>query len=281
MASSLDQLLRPAKQRLAATAFEAPPREAALLLGHLLGYTEAQILARGDEIVDESLARRFQNLLERRLQGEPVAYLLGRKEFFGRLFRVDERVLIPRPETEHLVEAALEVPLTPEARILDIGTGSGCLAITLALERPGARVTATDASLAALAAAARNVQEHGVADRVHLAALDLSEGLELAPFDLVVSNPPYVDPADFQQLSVEIHGYEPHRALFADQGGLKLLYRLLDQARRLRRDVPLMLEIGFGQIEAIRRGAEKRDLEVTRVISDYGGIPRTVVITHR
>src|SRR4029079_11845729 len=143
---TIRQLLAEARPRLAATSFGAPPREALLLLGHVLGLSEAQALARGDSDVPARAEARFRELLERRLTGEPAAYLMGEREFYGRPFFVDSRVLIPRPETEHVVEEALAASLPKRPRILDVGTGSGCLAVTLALEIPGSCVVATDLS---------------------------------------------------------------------------------------------------------------------------------------
>ncbi|HJX29902.1 MAG TPA: peptide chain release factor N(5)-glutamine methyltransferase, partial [Thermoanaerobaculia bacterium] len=189
-------LLADARARLAATPFGAPPREAVLLLGKVLGLNEAQVLARDRDEVDPAAASRFGEILERRLTGEPVAYLFGEREFYGRPFQVDNRVLIPRPETEHLIEEALAETLPPGPLILDIGTGTGILAVTLALEIPGARVVATDLSAGALAVAAHNARRLGAADRVFLVRTDLAAGLDLSRFDLVVSNPPYIDPAD-------------------------------------------------------------------------------------
>src|SRR4030095_1300690 len=148
--ANVGQLLAEARPRLAATPFGASTREALLLLGHVLNLSEAQVLARQESEVSGEAERRFRDLLARRLTGEPVAYLLGEREFYGRPFYVDSRVLIPRPETEHVVEAALAERLPAAPRLLDVGTGSGCLAVTLALEIPGARVAATDLSAGAL-----------------------------------------------------------------------------------------------------------------------------------
>jgi len=207
--STIDQLLAEARPRLAATSFGAPAREASLLLGRVLGLSEAQILAHGEREVPDEAAERFRHLLERRLTGEPTAYLFGEREFYGRSFQVDPRVLIPRPETEHLVEAALTEPLPDRPWILDVGTGSGILAVTLALESPEARVVATDVSPGALAVALANARHLGVRDRVFPVGADLARGLDLGRFDLVVSNPPYIDWSDAPTLS-------PGAILFAE-----------------------------------------------------------------
>jgi len=282
---TLRQLLAEARPLLAATPFGAPRREAALLLGHVLGLSEAQVLAREESAVPAEAEERFRALLARRLAGEPVAYLKGEREFWGRPFLVDSRVLIPRPETEHLIEVAIEValagPLPAAPWILDVGTGSGILAVTLALEIPGARLVATDLSPGALAVAAGNARRHGVRGRVRLAALDLTAGLDLARFDLVVSNPPYVDRSEAAEMSPEVCEHEPHLALFPPGAGDAVLARLLAQCSELRPGVSLAVEIGRGQLDAVRRHAAAAGLEVAGVREDYAGIPRTVLLRRR
>ena len=275
---TIRQLLADARARLAATSFGAPPREAALLLGWVLGLSEAQVLARGEREVEEAEAARFLGLLERRLAGEPMAYLFGEREFYGRAFRVDDRVLIPRPETEHVVVEALALSLPPEPWILDAGSGSGCLAVTLALEIPGSRVVAVDLSPGALAVTAGNARRLG-ASRVLPLGLDLTPGLDLSRFDLVVSNPPYIDPADAVDLSPEVCNFEPHLALFAPGSGDSVLARLFAECAGLRSGVRLLVEIGYGQLDAARRHAEASGLLFTGVRQDYSGIPRVVVLT--
>jgi release factor glutamine methyltransferase len=280
--TTLRQLLAEARPRLAATSFGAPPREALLLLGHVLGLSEAQALARGDSEVPARAESRFRELLERRLTGEPAAYLMGEREFYGRVFCVDSRVLIPRPETEHVVEEAIAVitaALPARPWILDVGTGSGCLAVTLALEIPGSCVVATDLSPGALAVAAKNARRLGA--RISLLGTDLTAGLDLARFDLVVSNPPYVDLADAPLLSPEVCNFEPALALFAPGSGDSVLARLFAQCAALRPGVSLAVEIGYGQLDAARRHAEASGLEVLRVRADYAGIPRVVVLRRR
>jgi release factor glutamine methyltransferase len=278
--TELAVLLREARHELAAAPF-ATRREATLLLGRVLGLSEAQILARGEQAVPAAAAARFRDLVARRLGGEPVAYLLGEREFYGRLFAVDRRVLIPRPETEHVVEAALALPLPAAPRILDVATGSGCLAVTLALELPRSRIVASDLSPAALAVAAGNARRLGADDRLRFVASDLVAALsavEVGAFDLVVSNPPYVDLADAATLSPEVCNFEPHLALFSPGRGDTTIGRLCAQCAALRAGSWLVVEIGFGQLEAARRHASASGFEVFEVRPDYAGVPRVVVL---
>ena len=282
MPSTIAQLLAEARPRLAATSFGAPPREAALLLGQLFGLSEARILAHGEREVPEETAERFRSLLERRLTGEPIAYLFGEREFYGRPFAVDPRVLIPRPETEHVVEEALAIPLPERPWILDVGTGSGILPVTLALEIPGARALGTDVSPGALAVASGNAKRHGVADRARFLGADLAHGLDLSRFDLVVSNPPYIDAGEAPSLSPEVVGFEPRVALFAPGSGDSVLARLFALlGSGLRPGIRAIVEIGFGQIEAARRHAEASGLHFAGARRDYAGIPRVVVLERR
>lgn len=254
------------------------PREASLLLAHVLGLSEAQLLARDREPVPDRERQRFELLLARRLRGEPIAYLTGEREFYGRTFAVDPRVLIPRPETELLVDEALRLDLDPAARILDVGTGSGCLAVTLACERPAARVLACDLSAGALAVARHNAARHAVDSRVHPLRSDLTAGIRLSSVDLVVSNPPYVALDDAAELPVDVRDFEPASALFAGPDGLAVLARLLDELRALRPGTPVLLEIGADQAESTRQLATERAFQVDRIRPDYAGIPRIVVL---
>ncbi|HRC84148.1 MAG TPA: peptide chain release factor N(5)-glutamine methyltransferase [Thermoanaerobaculia bacterium] len=275
--AEVGQLLDRARARLREAPHQPSPREALLLLGHVLGCSEAQVLARSREPLECEPRERFESLLERRLAGEPMAYLKGRREFYGREFGVDSRTLIPRPETEHLVEAALALPLPAAPRILDLGTGSGILAITLAAELPQARVVAVDLSLDALAVARANARMLGPG-RVALAATDLASALELGAFDLVVSNPPYVALEEAVGLSPEVRDYEPGLALFATEGGLAIHRRLLERAAGLRPGAFLAFEIGDGQLEGVLALAEPQPVELVEARKDYASKPRVVVL---
>ncbi len=277
-AATIGELLRDARRRLAAAAFAPEKREAALLLARVLERGEASVLAHAEEIVPVVDAERFRALLERRLAGEPVAYLFGEREFYGRPFAVDPRVLIPRPETEHLIEAVLALDLPPRPRIADAGTGSGAIAVTLALEIPRARLMATDVSLDALAVARANTRRHGAAGRVTLVNADLLRAVDLARIDVVAANPPYVDSAD-ASVSFEVSAFEPHVALFAPDRGRGVIERLFDETAALGPGAHLVMEIGHDQGAWLTAAVEERPgWELLEIVRDYGDVPRTAVL---
>ena len=277
MPATVDELLADARRRLGAAPFEPSRREAALLLGHVLGLGEAQILARGERPVDAAHADRFSALLTRRLSGEPFAYVVGEREFYRRPFAVDDRVLIPRPETEHLVDEALalagELPTRPQ--ILDLGTGSGCLAITLALELEGTAVAA-DLSPAALALARSNVHRHGLDRQVALLATNLTDSLGLESFDLAVSNPPYIETAEVPSISREILDHEPAMALFPPGGGHVFFERFFTVLEGLRPGTPVLFEIGHRQGPLVAALLQDSAFELVGIAPDYAGRDRIV-----
>jgi release factor glutamine methyltransferase len=244
------------------------------LLLHVLEKTKSWLLAHSDEQLAASEASRYAELLERRYRGEPIQYIVGEAEFYGLPFRVTPDVLIPRPETEHLVEKALEVAASfPAPRIVDVGTGSGCIAVALAHHLPQARITAIDLSAPALAIAEENAKRNGV-------ALRFLEGDLLTPvagehFDLIVSNPPYVPLADRASLAVEVRDHEPALALFAGPDGLEICRRLIPSAFAAL--VPggfLLLEIGHGQSQAIAALLAASGFRQIELIPDLQSIPR-------
>jgi release factor glutamine methyltransferase len=256
-------------------------RESALILGSLLDCGEAQILARDHEAVAPETASRFRDRLARRAVAEPMAYLVGHREFFGRTFDVDSRVLVPRPETEHLVEIALGLQLPAEASVLDLGTGSGCIAVTLAAERAAWRVVATDLSIGALAVARRNALRHGVAQRLRPVAADLSSGLALAHFDLVVANPPYVEEETVPHLSPDVRDFEPRLALVGGKRGTETLETLIDQFAGLSGGAWIVLEVGFGQADGVAEFAAAGPFDHVATRADLAGIERNVVFRRR
>jgi release factor glutamine methyltransferase len=272
------ELSRLGRDALAARGVDSPGREAALLLAAVLECSPSELLARDDRPVDPLPEQRYRRLVERRAAGEPVAYLVGEREFYGRRFRVDRRVLVPRPETEHLVEIALGLPLPGDARVLDVGVGSGALAVTLAAERPRWKICAVDLSLGALAVAAANWRRLAAGARSSLVASDLAAALDLAAFDLVVSNPPYVDPGELETLPRDVRDFEPELALVSPGGGSRIAVRLLDEMRALRGGALLAFEIGAGQREAVVAEAGRAGAwELVEVRRDLAGIERDVV----
>ena len=280
--ATIRDLQREGKRLLAEAGIATPGREASLLLGAILGRSEPKLLAHDDAEVDPRDDAAFLALVERRRRGEPFAYLARGKEFFGRPFAVDERVLIPRPETEELVEIVLALPLPERARVLDLGTGSGAIAWPLAAERPPWRVIAADLALDALACAHRNRARLGLASRTALVGGDLADAFDLGRFDLLVSNPPYVDPDDEALVAADVRTYEPAIALFAGDRGFALIDRLLDASRRLSPGAFLAFEFGFGQQEGLlRRAACRPWLDLVLLHDDHAGIPRDVVFKRR
>lgn len=274
--------LREARAKLSLAPFDPETREANLILAHVLGCDEAHVFAHPEKKLSVQATAEARELLKRRLTGEPVAYLFGEREFYGRPFDVDSRVLIPRPETEHLVEAVLALALPPAPILVDVGTGSGCIAVTLACELPGARLLATDVSLEALQVARSNARRHGVADRLQLANVDLLSALRSETVDVIVSNPPYVDVADTEILSIEVKDHEPHLALFAPGRGHAVVARLLDQAKRLSPGAHLLAEIGYDQAEWLAAAVSAEEAwELVDIVRDYAEIPRTAVLRRR
>jgi release factor glutamine methyltransferase len=221
-------------------------RDAELLLMRVLGRDRAWLMTHADAGLTSEQLAHFEDWVARRVRQEPVQYILGETEFYGLMMRVTPAVLIPRPETEHLVEAVLaRVGCDAAARICDVGAGSGAIAVALAHALPLAQVTAVDLSTAALAVAKENAERHGVAERVRLVESDLLSGLRGERFDVVVSNPPYV--AEGEVLEAQVREYEPREALFAGATGLEVYRRLIPEAWEVL--VPggwLLMEMGPG-----------------------------------
>jgi release factor glutamine methyltransferase len=265
---------------LARRGVEAPRREAEHLVAHVLGLDRLRLFLALDRPLERDEVARGRALVARRGRREPTAYLLGKREFYGREFQVGPGVLVPRPETELLVDRAralLAGRATP--RIADVGTGSGCLAVTLALELPGARVAASELAPRALDYAWRNAERFGVAVEFHL-------GDGLAPlagrFDLIVSNPPYVDPAERAALAPEVREHEPPEALFAPSGDPDhWARRLVEEGReRLGAQGWLLIELGQGQARRLAPWLPPalpwrfhRDLERVERVLEMGPFP--------
>ncbi len=253
------------------TGSDATSWDARLLLAHALGHSNPLAIDPRAQ-VETSVASRFGNLC---LVGTPVQHLVGEWDFYGRPFFVDDRALVPRPETEILIEAVRR-EAAGARRILDLGTGGGIIAVTLALELPAARVIASDISLPALALARANVSRHGVLSRVSLMAGDWLSAVSGPPFDLVVSNPPYLALSEAATLSPTVAGHDPHRALFAGEDGLWAIRHLLDTVgRHLASGALFLFELGFGQARAVEVEILcRRDWRFGGLREDLSGIPR-------
>ena len=258
--------------------------DAEVLLAHARGCGRIDLYTSFDELASEELRERFRQLVRRRSEGEPVAYLVGQREFFSLPFQVSPDVLIPRPETEHLVTALLDrAKERPDAplEILDIGTGSGCIAVTAAVHLPKARITAVDIQGEALRVAEANARQHGVADRITFLQADLLEGLAAIrsePLDIIVSNPPYIAQEEASLMPPEVREHEPAIALFAGPEGTEVFARLIEQAARWTRAGGWLL----AEINALRADRFVSLLEGSphwqqvQLIRDLAGLPRVV-----
>ena len=265
---------------LARKGSEYPRLDAEVLLAHALGWRRIDLYTRYQEVASEQGRSKFRELVQQRLQGCPVAYLVGRKEFFSLPFEVTPAVLIPRPESEFVVlECIALAKELAEPRILDIGTGSGNLAVTVAYQHASSRVTAVDLSPEALDVAARNAARHGVVDRVRFLVGDLFAPIPSGErFDFILSNPPYIPHEDLETLPAGVRNYEPHLALDGGPGGFVVFDRLVaDAGNYLVPGGYLILEIGAPQHEPARKrilaGAE---YELAETIYDGSHHPRVL-----
>ncbi|MAT94770.1 MAG: protein-(glutamine-N5) methyltransferase, release factor-specific [Halioglobus sp.] len=253
---------------------ESARRDVEVLLCHCLGKSRAWLYAWPEAEIDAPQQRHYAQMLAQRRAGRPLAYLTGRREFWSLDLAVNDATLIPRPETETLVARALELPLAADAAVLDLGTGSGAIALALASERPGWRVTATDKCPAALAVALRNARDCGLQQRVELLSADWFDGLQGRRFDLVLSNPPYIDPADPHLDRGDLR-FEPRGALVAAQGGLADLAGIVrDAPAHLRPGGALWLEHGYQQGEAVRRLLREGGFQQVDSVRDLAGHER-------
>jgi release factor glutamine methyltransferase len=258
--------------------------DAEVLIRHVLGWDRAKYLASRHEPLPSTASFPFESALAERERRVPVAYITGHREFWGLDFDVSPAVLIPRPESELIVEAALTFLSDAEARlrIADVGTGSGCLAVSLAYERPHATLLATDVSEDALAIARRNAERHGVSGRIRFARTSFLTDIQ-GPFDLVVANPPYVPRSHQATLSPDVRDHEPAVALFGrGEDGLDDVRELLGQsATRLAPSGRVMMEFGYGQGDAVRAGAERAGLDIVDILRDLQGHERTLIAARR
>jgi release factor glutamine methyltransferase len=259
---------------------ETPRLDAEILLAHARGCKRIELYTRFDEPLTDAQRAVMRDLAKRRAKSEPVAYLVGHREFFSLDFRVTADVLIPRPDTETLVVELLDAARPLEApRVLDLGTGSGCIAIAAAVNHPPARITATDLSEAALAIARQNAETHGVSDRIRFLQGDLFAALpDGEPFEVIASNAPYIADHERETLQNDVRKYEPHTALFAGPIGTEILFHIIDgAAARLVPAGTLILEIAPEQAAAVRARIESNEAyQDVRVIKDSAGLARVV-----
>ncbi|MBX3397110.1 MAG: peptide chain release factor N(5)-glutamine methyltransferase [Gemmataceae bacterium] len=258
---------------------ESPRLDAELLLAHVLACKRIDLIVRYDEQPNEAQRAAFRSLVQKRLERCPTAYLVGTREFYLLPFEVNAAVLIPRPDTETLVDVGIEfLKKRPAPTVLDLGTGSGCVAVCLAHNVKAARVTAVDVSPDAVAVAERNAVRNGVADRIDFRVGNLFAAVEPGTrFDLIVSNPPYIPPSEIETLMPEVKDHEPRLALDGGTDGLAFYRRLTAEARGwLKSGGLLAVEIGHTQGIAVRELFDAAGLRSVAEVKDRGGRPRVV-----
>jgi release factor glutamine methyltransferase len=283
MTASIAETLKEAAHALGHAGVAEARREASSLLSHITGRDRTFLISHAEDRLNNRELREFAAAIARRAAGEPAQYITGVQDFYGRSFRVTPDVLIPRPETELLVEAALAV-MQAQPAVCDIGTGSGCIAVTLLCERPDARAVAIDISEAALRIARENASHRSVQDRLELVVSDCFNELDRTTrqFDLIVSNPPYVSAAALPGLQREVRDHEPLVALSPGGDGLSVIRRLLTESPDfLRANGHLLMEIGFDQADAITDLLNPSVWILENILPDLQGIPRIVVLQKR
>jgi release factor glutamine methyltransferase len=277
---SISSAIKEAAKELRLAGVNDSRLEAALLLGHTIGCDRTFLIAHDNEVLTAEHSRSFSAFVARRAAGEPLQYITGHQEFFKLDFKVTPDVLIPRPETELIVEAALDLfSINAEFNFADVGTGSGCLAISILHERSRSHATAIDQSEPALRVATENGERHHVIDRLRLVRSDLFRGLAKNDlFDLIVSNPPYVPDGELNGLQREVQR-EPRSALAGGADGLDVIRRLVDEAHRhLRHGGYLIFEFGINQEAAISEFPDRTVWELIEIRRDLQQIPRTLVL---
>lgn len=283
MKNSISQAVREGAAVLQKAGVPEAQREASSLLAFILGKDRTFLIAHAGDLLEDETLIRFQESVERRAGGEPLQYINGVQDFFGREFRVTPDVLIPRPETELLVETAIEVSRGGGAStfLCDVGTGSGCIAVTLLCEIAKAHAVAVDKSPAALEIAKLNSRHHSVEERAQFAVSDCFDALDprVYQFDLVVSNPPYVSASMLSGLQREVRDHEPLVALSPGTDGLSIIRRLIEETPAfLKSNGHLLMEIGFDQGEAVTELVSKTSWQLLEIRPDLQGIPRIVVL---
>ena len=281
MTSSIGESIFEAAGILQQAGISEARREAGSLLERVIDRDRTFIIGHAEQQISPEQSKTFREFVTRRAKGEPLQYITGRQAFFGLDFKVTKDVLIPRPETELLVETALKLAADSQIEICDVGTGSGCIVIALLHELPQASAVAIDVSEAALEVARRNASRHSVADRISFVASDCFSALtnDSPQFDFIVSNPPYIATAAIQTLQREVRDHEPRLALAAGPEGLLIIKRLLAESSAfLKQGGYLLIEIGFDQAAAIESMVDSARWKLLDIHQDLQGIPRVVAL---
>ncbi len=282
---TLAEALKDAAAALSTAGISNARLDAEVLLSHSIRKDRVWLITHRDDVLEDKEQRDFDEAIRRRTKREPLQHLIGNQEFWGLEFKVTPDVLIPRPETEFLIEAALAIAQdrNRQVRIIDLCTGSGCIAVSLAKELTSAHVLATDASMRALAVARENARDHGVADRIRFLEGDLFEPLEeldiRAGIDIIVSNPPYVKSGDLPALQPEVRDYEPEMALISGPEGTEIAATIIKIASGyLKKNGALIMEMGLGQAEALVRMVDATgEYGKPWILKDLAGIERVMV----
>jgi release factor glutamine methyltransferase len=278
MAWTVLSVLARARDLLRAQSIDSPRTDAELLLSHVLGLSRLDLIIQRDRSITDQELEEFNCLLERRMTREPVAYILGEKEFYGRTFRVDPHVLIPRPETEIIVDQAL-ILAPANAHVLELGIGSGAVITSLLCERSDLEGYGSDISIEAVKVARGNARTHNVSHRLHLYAGDLFKGME-STFPLILVNPPYVALSDRESLEEDVVRFEPGPALFGGKDGLDIVKEIIDTVPgHLSPGGICIMEVGQGQKKAVEEMiSRQKAFRLMHWVDDLAGVPRTVII---
>jgi release factor glutamine methyltransferase len=282
---TLAEALKDAATALSTAGITNARLDAEVLLSHIIRKDRVWLITHRDDVLDDKDQRDFDRAVQRRTGREPLQHIIGNQEFWGLEFKVTPDVLIPRPETEFIIEAALTIAQdrNRQVRIIDLCTGSGCIAVSLAKELSASHIIATDASMRALAVARENARDHDVADRIRFLEGDLFVPLEeldiRAGIDIIVSNPPYVKSGDLPTLQPEVRDYEPEMALIAGPGGTEIAATIIKTAPEyLKKNGALIMEMGLGQAKTLTRMIEETGAYgKPEILKDLAGIERVIV----
>lgn len=273
---TVSEVLRAATERLAQSGMIESRREAVSLLAFVLGRDRTYLFAHPEYTLNADELRSYEDVVNRRSSHEPFQYIVGKQEFYGFDFKVNGDVLIPRPETEILVETAIErLSDREKPRLLEIGIGSGCISISLLKTQPAATAVGVDISKSALQVARENAAAHGVEDRIELVSSDVYLSLGPERFDAILANPPYVPSNDIEGLQPEVRLFEPHVALTDGRDGLTIIRQIIEGApQHLVHDGFLLIEFGFGQSESVKSMYDVGEWQDVKFVDDHQGIPR-------